>query len=91
MSISKRNVLKQMKKIKERIVVEDAMDWCIDFNSNDANFIVCCIGDYIPELQLMSNEEIHKWCVENGVHNFNDLASMMCENLEIDKEGDNCD
>ena len=86
MSISKRNVLKQIKKIKERIVVEDAMDWCTDFNSNDANFIRCCISDYLPELLHMSDDEIHKWCVETGVHNFNDLASMMCENLEIDNE-----
>ena len=35
-----------------------------------------------------SNEEIHEWCIDNGVHNFNDLASLMCENLEIDKEGE---
>ena len=87
MSISNRNVLKQIKKIKERIVVEDAMDWCSsDFNSNDANFIVCCIGDYIPELLLMEDNEIQSWCIDNGVHNFNDLASMMCMNLEIDNE-----
>ena len=86
MSISKRNVLKQIKKIKERIVVEDAMDWCNDFNSNDANFIRCCIGDYMPKLLLMEDNEIHEWCIENGVHNFNDLASMMCVNLEIDNE-----
>ena len=88
MAVSKRNVLKQIKKIKERIVVEDAMDWCVEFNSNDANFIRCCISDYIPKLLLMEDNEIHKWCIDNGVHNFNDLAEMMCENLEIDKEGD---
>ena len=86
MSISKRNVLKQIKKIKERIVVEDAMDWCDDFNSNDANFIRCCIGDYIPELLPMNDEDIHKWCIDNEVHNFNDLAELMCVNLEIDNE-----
>ena len=86
MSISNRNVLKQIKKIKERIVVEDAMDWCNDFNSNDANFIRCCISDYLPELLLMEDNEIQSWCIDNGVHNFNDLASMMCMNLEIDNE-----
>ena len=80
--------LKKIKRMLKAKTDYDVMDWCIDFNSNDANFIVSCIGDYIPELQLMSNEEIYKWCVDNGVHNFNDLASMMCENLEIDKEGE---
>ena len=80
--------LKKIKRMLKAKTDYDVMDWCVDFNSNDANFIVSCIGDYIPELQLMSNEEIYKWCVDNGVHNFNDLASMMCENLEIDKEGD---
>ena len=88
MAVSKRNVLKQIKKIKERIVVEDAMDWCNDFNSNDANFIRCCISDYLPELLLMEDDEIQSWCIDSGIHNFNDLASMMCENLEIDKEGE---
>ena len=86
--ISSRQLKKQLQKMKEQIQI-DVMDWCSsDFNSNDANFIRCCISDYLPELLLMEDEDIHKWCVENGVHNFNDLASMMCENLEIDKEGE---
>ena len=88
MSSRNRSLQKKLSKLKEKIIVEDAMDWCIEFNSNDANFIRCCIGDYMPELLLMEDEEIHKWCIETGVHNFNDLASMMCENLEIDKEGE---
>ena len=83
--ISRRQLKKQLQKMREQVQI-DVMDWCIDFNSNDANFIVCCMADYLPELQLMSNEEIYKWCVDNGVHNFNDLASMMCDNLEIDNE-----
>ena len=86
MSISKRNILKQIKKIKERIVVEDAMDWCVEFNSNDANFIRCCISDYLPELLSMSDDEIQSWCIETGVHNLNDLAELMCVNLEIGGE-----
>ena len=80
--------LKKIKRMLKAKTDYDAMDWCSDFNSNDANFIRCCIGNYMPELLLMEDNEIHEWCIDNEIHNFNDLASMMCVNLEIDKEGE---
>lgn len=79
MAINKRQLKKQLQKMKDMLVFSDADDWCDEINEADEIFIKCLIHS----LAEYDREELRELFKEESIHNFNDLCCHYAEELGI--------
>ena len=79
--ISRRQLKKQLQKLKEQIQV-DVMDWTVDISQGDYEFII----SLIPSLSEYTRLELIDFCKDNDIYNYMDLCNHFYLELGIGGE-----
>ena len=79
--ISRRQLKKQLQKMREQIQVEVA-DWTVDISQGDYEFII----SLIPTLSEYTRLELIDFCKDNDIYNYMDLCNQFYQELGIGEE-----
>ena len=79
--ISRRQLKKQLQKMREQIQVEVA-DWTVDISQGDYEFII----SLIPTLSEYTRLELIDFCKDNDIYNYVDLCNQFYMELGIGGE-----